>query len=114
LRTVRTVHLAWQTIVVTVVVALAWTSVAYGDVTTTPTAPPGADEIQDLLNWTSYTGAAACAGTAMYGLAKMGLSHRNESFSGANHGKSVAMLADGGALGLGLTPTIINALTAIH
>jgi hypothetical protein len=85
-----------------------------GAVDITPVAPPGADGLQDLLNWTMYGGSMACAGTTIFGLAKMGISHSQQSFQGANHGKSVAMLGALGALGLGLTPTIINSLTAIH
>ncbi len=83
-------------------------------VSASPVAPPGAEGLQDLLNWTLYGGAIACAGTAMFGFAKMGISHSQQSFQGANHGKSVAILGLLGALGLGLTPTIVNGLTAIH
>lgn len=79
-----------------------------------PTAPPGATGLQDLLNWTLYGGAMACAATSMYGFAKMGISHSQQSYQGANHGKSVAILGLVGALGLGLTPTIVNGLTAVH
>ena len=83
-------------------------------VSVSPVAPPGAEGLQDLLNWTLYGGAIACTGTAMFGFAKMGISHSQQSFQGANHGKSVAILGLLGALGLGLTPTIVNGLTAIH
>ena len=44
----------------------------------------------------------------------MGISHTQQSYQGANHGKSVAILGLVGALGLGLTPTVVNGLTAIH
>ena len=88
--------------------------VASAAVTASPSARPGATGLQDLLNWTLYGGAIACAATAMYGFAKMGISHSQQSFQGANHGKSVAILGLVGALGLGLTPTIVNGLTAIH
>jgi hypothetical protein len=87
---------------------------AVGAVDITPVAPPGSAGLQDLLNWTMYGGSMACAGTTIFGLAKMGISHSQQSFQGANHGKSVAMLGLAGALGLGLTPTIVNSLTAIH
>ena len=83
-------------------------------VSASPVAPPGANGLQDLLNWTLYGGAIACAATAMFGFAKMGISHTQQSYQGANHGKSVAILGLLGALGLGLTPTIVNGLTAIH
>lgn len=89
-------------------------AVLAGAVSATPTAPPGADGLQDLLNWTLYGGAICCAATSMYGFAKMGISHTQQSYQGANHGKSVAILGLVGALGLGLTPTIVNGLTAIH
>jgi hypothetical protein len=83
-------------------------------VSATASAPPGSTGLQDLLNWTLYVGSIACAATAMYGFAKMGISHTQQSYQGANHGKAVALLGLVGALGLGLTPTIINGLTAIH
>ena len=89
-------------------------SVQSGAVSASPVAPPGATGLQDLLNWTLYGGAIACAATAMFGFAKMGISHTQQSYQGANHGKSVAILGLLGALGLGLTPTIVNGLTAIH
>jgi hypothetical protein len=92
-------------------VALA--SVA-GAVSATPIAPPGANGLQDLLDWTLYGGAICCAASSMYGFAKMGISHTQQSYQGANHGKSVAILGLVGALGLGLTPTIVNGLTSIH
>ena len=89
-------------------------SIAWADVSASPSAPPGANGLQDLLNWTLYSGCIACAATCIYGFAKMGLSHTQQSYQGSNHGKSVAILGFAGALGLGLTPTIVNALTAIH
>jgi hypothetical protein len=92
-------------------VALPGTAFA---VDASPAAPPGAAGLQDLLNWTLYGGAIACTATAMFGFAKMGISHTQQSYQGANHGKSVAILGLLGALGLGLTPTIVNGLTAIH
>ena len=92
---------------------IALPGAAFG-VDATPVAPPGAAGLQDLLNWTLYGGAICCATTSMFGLAKMGLSHSQQSYQGANHGKSVALLGFAGALGLGLTPTIVNQLTAIH
>jgi len=102
-------------IAATALIALVFSAhAAFADVSVSASAPPGSAGLQDLLNWTMYGGAMACAGTAIFGFAKMGLSHQNQSYSGANHGKAVAMLGLVGALGLGLTPTIINGLTAIH
>ena len=99
---------------VALLVAAAFSGVAGASVSASPVAPPGATGLQDLLNWTLYGGAIACAATAMYGFAKMGISHSQQSYQGANHGKSVAILGLVGALGLGLTPTIVNGLVAIH
>ena len=94
--------------------AATLSGVAGASVSASPVAPPGATGLQDLLNWTLYGGAIACAASSMYGFAKMGISHTQQSYQGANHGKSVAILGLVGALGLGLTPTIVNGLTAIH
>lgn len=103
---------------VAALVASGWTLLVLSGralaVSASPVAPPGANGLQDLLNWTLYGGAIACAATAMFGFAKMGISHTQQSYQGANHGKSVAILGLLGALGLGLTPTIVNGLTAIH
>ena len=105
-------------VVITSVALIALSAIsptgAFAAVVASPVAPPGATGLQDLLNWTLYGGAIACAGTAMYGFAKMGISHTQQSYQGANHGKSVAILGLLGALGLGLTPTIVNGLTQIH
>ena len=87
---------------------------AGADVSISATAPPGANGLQDLLNWTAYAGAMACAGSCLYGCAKMALSHQSQSYQGANHGKAIILLSLAGALGLGLTPTIVNTLTAVH
>ena len=113
-RRLGALSVAWRSFAAAVTLAFLAAQAAGADVSISPTAPPGSDGLQDLLNWTSYGGAITCAGTAIYGFAKMGLSHQNQSYSGANHGKAVALLAMVGALGLGLTPTIVNGLTAIH
>jgi hypothetical protein len=89
-------------------------SLAFAGVSATAEAPPGAAGLQDLLNWSLYGGCIACAITSIVGLSKMGISHSQQSYQGANHGKAMALLGFAGALGLGLTPTIINGLTAIH
>ncbi len=113
-RLLRLAVAASTTLLLVSTLLLALPTTAFADVSVTAEAPPGADGLQDLLNWTLYAGAMACAATAMYGFAKMGLSHSQQSYQGANHGKAVALLGLVGALGLGLTPTLVNALTAIH
>jgi hypothetical protein len=102
-------------VVVAVLVGLALSGgVAFADVTVSPTAPPGADALQDLINWGGYTGAATCLGGAIYGFGKMGLAHKDGNYGASNHGRTVAMMSLAGALGLGVAPTVINTLTAIH
>ena len=99
--------------IIAVLASLATSGSAFA-VTATPVAPPGAAALQDLLNWTLYSGAIACAATVMFGFAKMGISHSQQSFQGSNHGKAIVILGLLGAIGLGVTPTLVNALTAIH
>ena len=101
------------TAVLSTISALLSTSAAFAGVSANPVAPPGAAGLQDLLNWTLYGGSIACAATSMFGFAKMGISHTQQSYQGANHGKSVALLGLVGALGLGLTPTIVNGLLGV-
>ncbi len=71
---------------------------------------PGADLIQQLLNWGQMIAlwgslGALLAGAAMYGLAREG-----GSYGGASRGKSLAMGGVIGAILAGLAPTAINML----
>ena len=113
-RLVRCVAVSYGVVVVLLLGCCVSATAAWADVTVSPTAPPGSVAIQDLVNWGGYTGAAACLVGAIYGFGKMGLSHKDGNYGGSNHGRTVAMMSLAGALGLGVAPTIINALTAIH
>jgi hypothetical protein len=71
---------------------------------------PGADLIQQLLNWGQMLAlwgslAALLVGAAMYGLAREG-----GSYSGASRGKSLALGGVVGAILAGLAPAAVNML----
>jgi len=71
---------------------------------------PGADLIQQLLNWAQMLAlwgslAALLVGASMYGLAREG-----GSYGGASRGKSLAMGGLVGAILAGLSPTAVNML----
>ena len=113
-RLLRSITLA-HGLVLTTLIGLALTAgTAFADVSVSPTAPPGAAALQDLINWGGYTGAATCLGGAIYGFGKMGLAHKDGNYGASNHGRTVAMMSLAGALGLGIAPTVINTLTGVH
>lgn len=71
---------------------------------------PGADLIQQLLNWGQMLAlwgslAALLVGAAMYGLAREG-----GSYNGASRGKGLALGGVVGAILAGLAPTMVNML----
>jgi hypothetical protein len=83
-----------------------------GTVTVTPSAVglPGADLVQQLLNWTQMIAlwgslAALLVGAAMYGLAREG-----GSYGAASKGKSLALGGVVGSILAGLAPTAVNLL----
>jgi hypothetical protein len=113
-RLVWRLTIAYEACIAVLFSLLLSTSVALADVTVSPTAPPGVNALQDLVNWGGYTGAITCLGGAIYGFGKMGLSHKDGNYGASNHGRTVAMMSLAGALGLGIAPTVINTLTGIH
>ena len=108
------VVIAYEVVAVVLLGIFLSATAAFADVTVSPTAPPAAAALQDLVNWGAYTGAVTCLGGAIYGFGKMGLSHKDGNYGASNHGRTVAMMSLAGALGLGVAPTIINTLTGIH
>lgn len=71
---------------------------------------PGADLVQQLLNWGQMVAlwgslAALLVGAAMYGLAREG-----GSYGGASRGKTLALGGVVGAILAGLAPTAVNML----
>ena len=113
-RRLRRLVLFYEGLIAVVITLSCCASSAFADVSVTPTAPPGSNGLQDLVNWAGYGGALACLGGAIYGFGKMGLSHKDGSYGASNHGKAVGFMSLLGALGLGLAPTVVNTLTAIH
>ncbi len=71
---------------------------------------PGADLVQQLLNWGQMVAlwgslAALLVGAAMYGLAREG-----GSYGGASRGKTLALGGIVGSILAGLAPTAVNML----
>lgn len=71
---------------------------------------PGAELIQQLLNWAQMIAlwgslAALLVGAAMYGLAREG-----GSYGGASRGKSLALGGVVGSILAGVAPTAVNML----
>ena len=80
------------------------------DVRPTAEGMPGAELVQQLLNWAQMAAlwgslAALLAGAAMYGLAREG-----GSYGAANRGRSLALAGVVGAIIAGLAPTVVNML----
>ncbi|MGH9164381.1 MAG: hypothetical protein ACRDZW_02565 [Acidimicrobiales bacterium] len=79
-------------------------------VTPTSTGMPGAQLIQQMLDWSQMVAlwgslAALLVGAAMYGLAREG-----GSYSNASRGKGLAIGGVVGAILAGVAPTAINLL----
>lgn len=84
--------------------------IAQVDVTPESSGMPGAELIQQLLNWTQMVAlwgslAALLAGAAMYGLAR-----ESGSYGGASKGKAVAIGGAVGAVLAGVAPAAVNLL----
>ena len=86
--------------------------VVLGQVQVSPSSNgmPGADLIQQLLNWAQMIAlwgslAALLVGASMYGLAREG-----GSYGGASRGKTLALGGVVGAILAGLAPTAVNML----
>jgi hypothetical protein len=84
----------------------------FGQVEVDPSSDgmPGAELIQQLLNWSQMIAlwgslAALLIGAAMYGLAREG-----GSYGGASRGKSLAMGGVVGAILAGVAPAAVNML----
>jgi hypothetical protein len=84
--------------------------VAQVDVAPSSAGMPGAELIQQLLDWAQMVAlwgslAALLAGAAMYGLAREG-----GSYGGASRGKALALGGVVGAALAGLAPAAVNML----
>lgn len=80
------------------------------DVSPNSSGMPGADLIQQLLNWGQMVALWGSLGAILVGAAMYGLSREGGSFSGASSGKSLALGGVVGAILAGLAPTAVNML----
>jgi hypothetical protein len=71
---------------------------------------PGAELIQQLLNWAQMLALWGSVGALLIGAAMYGLARESGSYSGASRGKSLVMGGVVGAILAGLAPTAVNML----
>lgn len=71
---------------------------------------PGADLIQQLLNWAQMIALWASVGALLVGAATYGLAREGGSYGAASRGKSLALGGVVGAILAGLAPTAVNLL----
>ena len=80
------------------------------DVDPSSAGMPGADLIQQLLNWAQMIALWGSLGALLAGAAIYGLAREGGSYSGASRGKTLAMGGVVGAILAGLAPTAVNML----
>jgi hypothetical protein len=95
-----------------VVMWLAQEEPTGGGVSVTPSAEgmPGADLIQQLLNWTQMAALWGSVGALLAGAAIYGLAREGGSYGAAHKGKTMALGGAVGAILAGLAPTAVNLL----
>jgi hypothetical protein len=71
---------------------------------------PGADLIQQLLNWGQMIALWGSLGALLVGASMYGLAREGGSYGGASRGKSLAMGGVVGAILAGVAPTAVNML----
>jgi hypothetical protein len=71
---------------------------------------PGADLIQQLLNWGQMLALWGSLGALLVGAAMYGLAREGGSYGGASKGKSLALGGVVGAILAGVAPTAVNML----
>jgi hypothetical protein len=80
------------------------------DVNPTSSGMPGADLIQQLLDWLQMLALWGSLAALLLGAAVYGGSRESGSYSGANKGKALAMGGVVGAIIAGLAPGAVNLL----
>jgi hypothetical protein len=88
-----------------------WLSVL-ADVTVEPTTDgmPGADLIQQILNWLAQAALWGSLGAILAGAGLFWLGHQAGNFAGASRGKTLAVAGAVGACVAGVAPTAVNLL----
>ena len=83
-----------------------------GDVNVSPTSAgmPGAELIQQLLNWLAQIALWGSLGSILAGAAVYGIGQNTNHAANAYRGKQLAAAGAIGAILAGLAPTIINLL----
>ena len=71
---------------------------------------PGAELIQQLLNWSQMLALWGSLGAVLIGAAMYGMAREGGSYGGASRGKTLAMGGMVGAILAGLAPTAVNML----
>lgn len=84
--------------------------IAQVDVAPTTTGMPGADLIQQMLNWLSQVALWGSLASILAGAAVYGLSQNSGNYAGAYRGKQLAAAGAIGAVLAGLAPTVVNLL----
>ncbi len=79
-------------------------------VTPNSTGMPGAQLVQQLLNWSQMVALWGSLGAVLIGAAMYGLAREGGSYSNASKGKGLAMGGMVGAILAGIAPTAINLL----
>jgi len=79
-------------------------------VTPNSTGMPGAQLVQQLLDWSQMVALWGSLGAVLIGAAMYGLAREGGSYSNASKGKGLAMGGMVGAILAGVAPTAINLL----
>jgi len=80
------------------------------DVAPSADGMPGADLIQQLLNWGQMLALWGSLGALLVGAAMYGLAREGGSYGGASKGKGLALGGVIGAILAGVAPTAVNML----
>ncbi len=80
------------------------------DVEPSAAGMPGAELIQQLLNWSQMLALWGSLGSVLVGAAMYGLARESGGYQQASKGKTLAMGGAVGAILAGLAPTAVNLL----
>ena len=84
--------------------------VAQVEVSPSTDGMPGAELIQQLLNWSQMLALWGSLGALLLGAAMYGLAREGGSYGGASRGKTLALGGVVGAILAGIAPTAVNML----
>ena len=87
-------------------------AVVLGDVDVNPTTAgmPGAELIQQILNWLAQLALWGSLASVLAGAAVYGVSQHSGNFAGGYRGKQLAFAGAVGACLAGIAPTMVNML----